>query len=168
MQVNSLAMRFVICVGVTWVGVTLSGLIGLPLTAPIWGVMFAQPILELFPALGRLIHRHAFQEWEGKYYKYGPVHLRAYFDDDNAWFNAEDVLSVLDKTPESWLSTRFTPEEYGVNPGRKDKGFSTAGVIRLTQISDHPEAPKFRLWFERTVVFTLNRKKEIRETHVNS
>jgi hypothetical protein len=161
-------MRLVICVGVTWAGVTLLGLIGLALTAPIWGVMLAKPVLEFFPALGRVIHRHAFQEWEGKYYKYGLVHLRAYFDGDDAWFNAEDVLSVLDKTPGAWLSTRFTPEEYGVNPGRKDKGFSTAGVIKLTQISDHPEAPKFRLWFERTVVFNLNRKKEMRETHVNS
>jgi prophage antirepressor-like protein len=112
-----------------------------------------------------MVHRHAFQDWEGRYYKYGGTHLRAYFNGDDAWFNAKDVLSVLDKTPGSWLDTRFTAEEYGMNPGRRDKGFSTAGVVKLTQISDHPEAPKFRLWFERTVVFNLNRKKEMRETH---
>jgi hypothetical protein len=162
---NSLAMRLVICIGVTWAGVMLMGLTGLAMTAPMWGLMFAKPILEFFPALGRMIHRHAYEEWEGKYYKYGSTHLRVYFDGDDAWFNAEDVLSVLDKTPGSWLDTRFTLKEYGVIPGRKDKGFSTAGVIKLTQITDHPEARRLRLWFERTVVFTLNRKKEIRETH---
>lgn len=144
------------------------GLIGLAITAPIWGVMFAKPILEFFPALERLVHRHAFQEWEGRYYKYGYTHVRAYFNGDDAWFNAQDVLSVLDKTPGSWLDTRFTPEEYGTTPGRADKGFSTAGVIKLTQISDHPEAPKFRLWFERTVVFYLDRKKEMRQTQGSS
>ncbi len=162
---GNLALRLVICIGVTWLGVMLLGLIGLAITAPIWGVMFAKPILEFFPALGRMVHRHAFQDWEGRYYKYGGTHLRAYFNGDDAWFNAKDVLSVLDKTPGSWLDTRFTAEEYGMNPGRRDKGFSTAGVVKLTQISDHPEAPKFRLWFERTVVFNLNRKKEMRETH---
>lgn len=162
---GSLTLRLVICIGVTCMGVMVLGLIGLPITAPIWGVMFAKPVLEFFPALERMVHRHAFQEWEGRYYKYGSTHLRAYFNGDDAWFNAKDVLSVLDKTPASWLDTRFTPKEYGINPGRRDKGFSTAGVVKLTQISDHPEAPKFRLWFERTVVFNLNRKKEMRETH---
>ena len=162
---GSLTLRLVICIGVTCMGVMVLGLIGLPITAPIWGVMFAKPVLEFFPALERMVHRHAFQEWEGRYYKYGSTHLCAYFNGDDAWFNAKDVLSVLDKTPASWLDTRFTPKEYGISPGRRDKGFSTAGVVKLTQISDHPEAPKFRLWFERTVVFNLNRKKEMRETH---
>ena len=165
MSPGSLTLRLVICIGVTSMGVMVVGLIGLPITAPIWGVMFAKPVLEFFPALERVVHRHAFQEWEGRYYKFGHTHLRVYFEDDDAWFNAKDVLSVLDKTPASWLDTRFTAEEYGMNPGRRDKGFSTAGVVKLTQISDHPEAPKFRLWFERTVVFSLNRKKEMRETH---
>ena len=164
---NSLAMRLVICIGVTWMGVMLLGLIGLPLTAPIWGVAFAKPILEVFPALERMIHRHAYQEWEGKYYRYEGTHLRAYFDGDDAWFNAKDVLSVLGKTPASWLDTRFTPEEYGVIPGRREKGFSLAGVVKLTHISEHSEAPKFRLWFERAVVFTLKRKKEMRDANAS-
>ena len=138
---GNLALRLVICIGVTSMGVIVLGLIGLAITAPIWGVMFAKPILEFFPALGRMAHRHALQDWEGRYYKYGGTHLRAYFNGDDAWFNAKDVLSVLDKTPGSWLDTRFTAEEYGMNPGRRDKGFSTAGVVKLTQISDHPERP---------------------------
>jgi len=161
---SSLALRLATCIVVTYVAVMVLGLIGWPITAPIWGVMFAKPILEFFPALQRLVHRHAFLQWEGRYFKYEGIHLRAYFDGDDAWFNAKDVLSVLGKTPASWLETRFTPQEYGVIPCRKDKGFSTAGVIKLTQISDHPGAPKFRLWFERTVVFNQNRKKGIRET----
>jgi hypothetical protein len=156
-----------ISAGVTWAAVTVLGLIGFPFTAPIWGVMFAKPILEFFPALKRVIHRHAFEKWEGRYYKYEGTHLRAYFEDNDAWFNAKDVLSVLGKTPGSWLDTRFTPDEYGMTAGGTEKSFSTAGVVKLTQISDHPEAPKFRLWFERTVVFNLNRKKHIRETHGN-
>ena len=58
---GNLALRLVICIGVTWLGVMLLGLIGLAITAPIWGVMFAKPILEFFPALERMVHRHAFQ-----------------------------------------------------------------------------------------------------------
>ena len=160
----NLAMRLVIGVGVTWAAVMLLGLIGFAITAPIWGALLAKPIVEFFPALQRSGHRRALQEWEGRYYKYEGTHLRAYFDGEDAWFDAKDVLSVLDKTPGAWLDTRFTPEEYGVNPGRSDKCFSPAGVIKLTQISEHPEAPKFRLWFERTVVLYLKRKKEMRET----
>lgn len=160
---GSLVLRLVICLGVTWTGVMLLGLIGYPLTAPVWGMAFAKPIVELFPALGRLIHWHAFHEWEGKTYKYNRTHLRVYFDGDDAWFLAIDVLSVLDKKPEPWLDTRFTRDEYAVIPGRKDKGFSPAGVVKLTHLSEHPEAPKFRLWFERAVVFTLERKKQMRD-----
>ena len=162
---GSLALRLMICIGVTWIGVMLMGLIGLALTSPIWAVAFVRPILEFFPAVERMIHRQAYQEWEGKYYKYGRTHLRVYFDGDDAWFIAKDVLSVLDKTPESWRDARITAEEYGVIPGRTENGFSPAGVVKLTQLSGHPEAPKFRLWFERAVVFTLNRKKEMRDAH---
>jgi hypothetical protein len=162
---GNLILRFIICAGVTWTAVVLLGLIGYPLSAPIWGMMFAKPIVEFFPAFGRLIHWHALHEWEGKTYKYNGRHLRVYFKDDDAWFVATDVLSVLDKKIEPWLETRFTAEEYGVIPGRKEKGFSPAGVMKLTQISEHAEAAKFRLWFERAVVFTLARKKEIRDTH---
>ena len=164
---GNLALRFVICAGVTWTAVLLLGLIGYPLSAPIWGMMFAKPIVEFFPALGRLIHWHAFHEWEGKTYKYDGKHLRVYFNGDEAWFVAKDVLSVLDKKIEPWLDTRFTAEEYGVIPGRTEKGFSPAGVLALTQISEHPEAAKFRLWFERAVVFTLERKKESHNVHGN-
>jgi hypothetical protein len=164
---GSLALRLATCILVTYVAVTVLGLIGWPITAPIWGVMFAKPILEFFPALQRMVHRHAFLQWESKYFKYEGIHLRAYFDGDDVWFDAKDVLSVLDKKPGSWLETRFTPREYGVIPCRKEKGFSIAGVVKLTKISDHPEASKFQLWFERTVVFNLNRKKEMRETHGN-
>ena len=49
-----------------------------------------------------------------------------------------------------------------MNAGGSEKCFSMAGVVKLTQISDHPEVPKFRLWFEREVLFNLNRKKEMR------
>jgi len=163
----NLALRILICAAVTWTGVVLTGLIGFVLTAPIWGVLLAKPILEFFPAFERLVHRQAFQEWEGKYYKYGRTHLRVYFNGDDAWFIAKDVLSVLDKTPESWRDARFTAEEYGVIPGRSEMGFSPAGVVKLTQLSGHPEAPKFRLWFERAVVFTLQRQKEARDAHAS-
>src|SRR4051812_12087732 len=164
----SLALRLAISAGVTWMAVKVLGLTGFAVTAPVWGVMFAKPILEFFPALKRMIHRHAFEKWEGRYYTYEGTHLRAHFDGNDAWFNAKDVLSVLDKTPGSWLDTRFTPDEYAINAGSNEKSFSSAGVVKLTQISDHPEAPKFRLWFERTVVFSLTRKKHIRERHANS
>lgn len=161
----NLTLRVVICVGVTWVGVVLLGLIGYPLTAPIWGLMLAKPIVEFFPAFGRLIHWHAHHEWEGKTYKYNGRHLRVYFDGDHAWFVAKDVLRVLDKKEESWLDTRFARDEYDVIPARRDKGFSPEGVVKLTHISGHPEAAKFRLWFERAVVYTLARQKAARDAH---
>ena len=163
--VGNLLLRFIICAGVTWAAVFLIGLIGYPLSAPIWAMMFAKPIVEFFPAFGRLIHWHAYREWEGKTYKYNNKHLRVYFEGDDAWFVAADVLSVLDKKVEPWLTTRFAPEEYGVIPGRKEQGFSPAGVMTLTQITEHPEAAKFRLWFERAVVFTLERQKERRDAY---
>jgi hypothetical protein len=156
---GNLVLRIAICIAVVWIATKLTGLIGLALSAPIWGVMLAKPILEFFPALERIIHRSAFEEWEGKYYKYGRIHLRAYFDGDDAWFNAQDVLSVLDKTPATWRDARFTPDEYRVMPGRTEWGFSPAGVIKLTHLSGHAEAPKFRLWFERAVIYTLERKR---------
>ena len=159
----NLALRIAICSAVTWALMTLMGTfgyaaIGAVIAAPLWGVMLAKPILEFFPVLERMAHRSAFQEWEGKYYKYGLIHLRVYFDGDDAWFNAQDVLAVLDKTAASWSDTRFTPQEYGSIPGRGEMGFSPAGVIKLTHLSGHAEAPKFRLWFERAVIYTLERK----------
>lgn len=170
----SLLARLAVCVAVTWAGMVMAGwltgiaLIGLPLTAPVWGAMFARPMVEVFPGLARLAHGQVFGPWEGKYYRYNRTHLRVHADGDRVWFVAADVLAVLDKKVEPWLDTRFTPEEYGTIPGRREKGFSPAGVVKLTRISEHPEAAKFRLWFERAVVFTLHRKKDMRDTRVDA
>ena len=158
---GNLVLRIAICVAATFVVVALLGLIGLAVSAPIWGVMLAKPILEFFPAFERMAHRQAFKEWEGKYYKYERTHLRVYFDGEHAWFLAADVLSVLGKQQGSWLESRFTRAEYRVIPGRTEWGFTPEGVLKLTDISEHPEARKFRLWFERAVVLTLERKKEM-------
>lgn len=162
---GNLILRFIICAGVTWTAVVLLGLIGYPLSAPVWGMMFAKPIVEFFPAFGRLIHWHAHREWEGKTYKYNGRHLRVYFEGGDAWFVAKDILQVLDKKEEPWLDSRFARTEYGVIPARRDKGFSPEGVVKLTHLSSHPEAAKFRLWFERAVVFTLERQKTARNVH---
>jgi hypothetical protein len=160
---GSLALRFAICIAVTWIGVAWLGLIGLATTAPIWAVMFVKPILEFFPAIERMIHRQALEPWEGKYYKYERTHLRVHFDGGDAWFVADDVLSVLGKKRGNWLDTRFGASEYRLIPGRMELGFTPEAVLKLIDMSEHPEARKFRLWFERAVVFTLNRKKEMRE-----
>ena len=156
---GSLALRFAICVAVTWFGVWFMGLIGLAVTAPIWAVCFTRPLLEFFPALERLVHRNAYEPWEGKFYRYERTHLRVHFDGDDAWFVADDVLSVLGKQRGSWLDSRFGAAEYRRIPARTEMGFTPEAVLKLIDMSTHPEARKFRLWFERAVVFTLDRKK---------
>lgn len=160
---GSVALRILVCVAVTWLGVWFMGLIGLAITAPIWAVCFTRPLLEFFPAIGRLVHRNAFQPWEGKFYRYERTHLRAHFDGDDAWFVADDVLSVLGKQRGSWLDTRFGASEYRVIPGRAEMGFTPQAVLKLIDMSTHPGARRFRLWFERAVVHTLERKKLARE-----
>ena len=162
---GSIALRLIVCIGVTWAGVMLMGLVGLAMTAPIWGVMFAKPILELYPALRNSANRTAMQPWEGKYYRYEETHLRMYFDGDNAWFVADDILAAVGKKRERWMDARFEPGEYQVIPGRSEMGFTPDAVLKFLDMSELPEARKFRLWFERAVVFTLNRKKELRDTH---
>lgn len=160
---GNLALRLGICIAVTWMGVAFLGLIGYAVTAPVWAVAFAKPILEFFPAIERAVRWQAFKEWEGKYYKYERTHLRVWFDGDDAWFLADDVLSVLGKQRGSWLDTRFGASEYRLIPGRTETGFTPEAVLKLIDMSEHPETRKFRLWFERAVVFTLERKRQARE-----
>lgn len=162
---GNLALRIVICVAVTWLGVWFLGLIGLVVTAPIWAVMLTKPMLEFFPALERLVHRQALQDWEGKFYKYERTHLRVYFIGEDAWFVADDVLTVLGKKRGGWIDTRFGASEYRRIPNRTEWGFTPDAVLKLIDMSEYPEARKFRLWFERAVIFTLKRKKETREAH---
>jgi len=159
----NLALRIAGCIVVTYLGYAMMGSIGFAITAPIWAVFLCKPILEFFPGLERYARRSAFLEWEGKYYKYERTHLRVWFDGDDAWFLADDVLSVLGKKREDWLDTRFGASEYRLIPGRTETGFTPEAVLKLIDMSEHPEARKFRLWFERAVVFTLKRKQEARE-----
>ncbi len=159
----SIAARTAVCLVVSYIGYSWMGLIGLVMTSPIWGVMFAKVILETFPALGWQMRRLHYEKWEGKYYKYENTHLRAHFDGDDAWFVADDVLSVLGKQRGSWLDSRFGASEYRLIPGRTETGFTPEAVLKLIDMSEHPEARKFRLWFERAVVFTLERKRQARE-----
>lgn len=164
----NLFLRFACCAAVTWMLWEICARIGYPalglvIAAPLWGVFFCKPLVEIFPAIARSANRTAMQPWEGKYYRYEETHLRMYFAGDDAWFVADDILAAVGKKRERWMEARFEPGEYQVIPGRSEMGFTPEAVLKFLDMSELPEARKFRLWFERAVVFTLQRKQAMRD-----
>jgi hypothetical protein len=160
----SLLTRFAVCAAVSWMLWQLwddLGLIGVVFSVPVWGVAFARPILEGVEVIRGKLRKDAIGEWEGTQYVYERFNLRGYFIGEEIWFDAGDLLAVFGKKPAAWMDKRFTAGEFGVIPGLRQKGFSTSGVLKLAAMTVHPEAGKFRVWFERAVMLPLSRKREV-------
>ena len=103
---------------------------------------------------------HAVQRDE-RIYRFGYTDIRMLMVGENPWFAAADVGSALGFADVGEETKRFdvTKCDFVSN----ELYLSEAGVITLIGHSRHRDTRSFKTWFEREVMFPLNRAREARE-----
>lgn len=134
------------------------GLVGLALSAALWGPLMAKPIMEGFSESARRI-RHSAQNRVGwDLYGVGMYEIRVQQVDGRPWIPARDLLAALDADT-SGLA-HFDALEYDRIPDRVEWGLSEAGARKLVEMIDTDQARRLALQLEREVFAPLRKRRE--------
>jgi hypothetical protein len=134
----------------------LAGPVGLAWSS--WAVLLIAPeIVELWCWFVAKAEAHAVRRDE-RIYRYGYTDIRMLMVGGNPWFAAADVGSALGLTDVDEETRHFDVAHCNFVGG--ELYLSEAGVAILMGLSRHPDARSFRIWFEREVMFPLNRARE--------
>lgn len=123
--------------------------------------LVAPEIVELFPWLWGRGRAHVYEPGENdRMYTYGLVNIWMRMQGEIPWFVARDIANALGvKNLDDAVEKMGTTEKL-VFESDGALCLSEKGVIRLASSSRNPDAPKFRIWFEREVMFPIRKRSE--------
>ena len=105
---------------------------------------------------------HAVQR-EERLYRFGYSDIRMRMVGERPWFAAADVGGALELADVRDETRHFDVTWCDVIGDGNELYLSEAGVMALAGRSRHPDARQFRIWFEREVMFPLNRARGSQE-----
>jgi hypothetical protein len=127
--------------GAAWV-------IGLVVSLPLLGWFVSRIVVRGgFEGISWL-KRRTFAPWQGRYYAYANIHLRAEEHDGSLVFIESDLLKVIEQR-ESTTVKLFGPAERLVLEESGETALTQAGCERLLLKCPHPEAKKLLLFLQR-------------------
>jgi hypothetical protein len=104
------------------------------------------------------------KDWNGRYYEFAGVRLRAEETDDELVFIEEDILAVVDPR-ESTTVQLFGPKERFMLTKSGDIALTQAGCERLLLKCPHRDAKKLMLFLQREAFFPhLKRHGKLKTT----
>jgi hypothetical protein len=158
---TSVIGRFITCVIVSYIAFRIGGLVGMVLSTPIWGVLFAKVVMDLCIWCYQTASQAPIKKYNGNYYEFAHTQIRVFVVANRLWCVDKDVLKVIGEKPNVMLESLFTATEYDRITDTKFNGFSEAGLEKLLQKSTHFEALRMLHWFQREVQKQHYRKLEV-------
>ena len=151
-------VRMALCAAVSWLVWRYLGIVAAVVTAPLWGVALARPIVEFAGYFYVWVNRSPLAAWQGRYYNFNGVHVRVMPVAQALWIVDRDILKVLGEKPTLLLPDQFDATEYGPIEGTRLHGFSEAGLERLLTQHPHTESARLLIWLRREVYFPHRRR----------
>jgi hypothetical protein len=109
--------------------------------------------------IGWLRRKH-FEPWNGRYYEFATIHLRAAEHDDGSLvFVESDLLTVIGQ-PDSTTVKLFGPSERVRLAESGETALTAAGCERLLMKCPHPDAKKLLLFLQRECFKPYAKKRE--------
>ena len=166
----SIVLRGAGCAFAMWAGWRVFGPAGLAYMAPLLGVAFAKPLIELASATRHAMRRAQWRDVEGRHYAFRGRPIRVLTDADHRrWIRLADVRAVVGFTASDGALAIAYPAGWR-RIGRANEAFLGEDALLMHLAKERgPDALKLRHWVEREIVFPSRRERErlgIRSTTV--
>ena len=141
------------------------GAVGLAVSAPVFGVLLAKPILELSAELRHLTKRFAYAELQGRYFEFHGTRFKIVEDETHhRWVSVADVRKLLPRFPREVVLRKQFPEAVRDEAAAIGPVIRADALLRYLARSTDADSLKFRNWLERQVVIpaaTIRRRAGI-------
>ena len=159
----NLGLKIVLVLALVAAGWHSAGPIGLAFVAPAIGVAFSKNLIEFWESAVRAMRKHAY-EGDERVYKFGFVQLRMVMRHGRPWFAAHEVCGALGYEDVDEAIRHLAASEHEGIGGSRIPYLPEAAVDKLAARSRHPDAVRFRIWFERDVMYPIKRAREQADT----
>ena len=148
------ALRLILCVAISAMAWKYLGLIGLVVTAPIYGIALARPIISLIASVVQMLRARAMHDLEGRHFVHRGHTLLIDTDDaGQCWLDVQDVREAGVHLPaDARLSARFAPDDLQVGAKGEGTKVRADALLRALQGSSSADSRSFSLWLERMVI----------------
>ena len=127
------------------------------LTLPLFAWFASRIIVQGGADIWNYARRGSKAEWNGRYYEYAGIRLRAEETDEELVFLEKDLLEVIEQ-PGSTTPQLFGPKERFLLTGANEMALSQAGCERLLSKCPHRDAKKLMLFLQREAFFPHAKK----------
>ncbi len=157
----SIAARVAGCAIASWIGWRVFGAPGIVFAAPLFGVAFARPLIQLIGSARHAMRRAHWRDVEGRHYAFRGWPVKVVADaDKQRWVRLADIRAIVGFTASEGALALAYPT--GVRRiGRATEGFLGEDVL-LEHLGKErgPDAIRLRLWVEREIVLPARRERE--------
>jgi hypothetical protein len=133
---------------------------GLAISAPIFGVALARPVIDLVAELSVTARQVALGDLEGRNFEFRGHRLNvAEHDDGHRWISVRDVRKVLPSFPRDAVLRSQFPADMQHDEALKGERIRADALLTHLRKATETDAIKFRNWLERDVIFPAARAR---------
>ena len=149
------------CAAVSWLLWRFMGPAVAVVSAPLYGIALARPLLDLASELRHATRAAVWRPLEGRHFVYRGTPVQVLEDDDHRrWVRAADVRSVIGHTASNGALALTYPNGWRTMGQPAEPHFSDEALIAHLAKQSAPEALRFRHWAEREIAFPAQRRRE--------
>jgi hypothetical protein len=153
-------VRLVLCAVASYFMWRRWGPTGLAISAPLFGVALARPIIDLVAEFSVMAKRAALGDLEGRNFEFRGQRLDvAEHDDGHRWISVRDLRKVLHAFPRDAVLRAQFPAEVRHDPALRGERIRADAVLTHLRKATETDAIKFRNWIERDVIFPAARAR---------
>lgn len=146
-----IALRLLLASGISYLLWRVLGLVGVVVTAPLFGVLLARPLIDLVSASRAAVKELALADLEGRHFAYRGVALDIAEDEDHRrWIRVADLRKLLPGFPRDDLLLR----QYADDCRKEAAGlrFECDALLGTLARASNPATLRLKSWLEREVV----------------
>ena len=158
--VVSITLRVAACAAAMWGAWRLFGTVGLVFVAPLFGVAFARPLIELTASALRAMRHANWRDVEGRHYAYRGRSVSVIADaDGQRWIRLADIRAIVGFTASDGALFIAYPDGT-CRAGRPPEPYIGAEALLVHLGKERgPESLRLKIWVERTVAFPVRRDR---------
>ncbi|CAN5830150.1 hypothetical protein BH11PSE8_BH11PSE8_12080 [soil metagenome] len=156
-----IGIRLLLCVAASWIVWRVGGLAVMIVTAPLYGVALARPLIDLMSGLRHAADVAVWQSVEGRHFAFRGTPVQVLEDADHVrWIRAADVRRIVGYTASHGAIALTYPNGWRLMGQPPEPHFGEDALITHLSKETSQGALRFRHWAEREIVFPARRQRE--------
>ena len=159
---RSLGLQLLLCAALAWLLWRWQGPIGLALSAAVFGLALARPLVDLAAAARHHVDESVWRDVSGHHAAYRGHALRVFDDDRHVrWLRVDDLRALLPGLPSDAHLRRIAPAQVVLRERPAGLCIEVEALIDLLRPATAADTLRLRHWLERELAFPARRRREI-------